>query len=78
MPPVRKSLVEIRSNRSEERKSLACGSGPGSTQTAVVPSATAEITLENGRSQREDAAGALRYIRVRQRTNTGRVRKVRK
>lgn len=31
MPPVKKSLVEIHSHRSEERKRLACGSGPEST-----------------------------------------------
>lgn len=73
LPPVKKSLVEICSNRSEERKSLASGSGPESTQTAVAQSTTAEITLENGRSQREDVPGALRSIRVRQRVKTGRL-----
>lgn len=60
MPPVQKSLVELHSNRGEEREGLVCASGPESTQTAVAKSTTAVITPGSGRGgegkiQKEEA-----------------------
>lgn len=58
MPPVQKCLVELPSNRGEEREGLVCASGPERTQTAVAKSTTAVITPGRGgggRSQREGA-----------------------